>query len=234
MASGNSAVQVSVLIFLVFHLLVTLWLQGISRIEFFVFFSRHDSESGSGTKPTAFDPEKLFTVYAPKGKLGIVLENPDFEGPIVYIIRDNSPLKDKMAVGDRLVAVDEVDVRTMSPVQISKLIAKRSANPMRKLTMLKASASSEQDKEEGKGENSGKQKPQRKTNDGEEEKEADEGDSSKVDVGVGQVKSVRLSEITAAREVCVDQSFESGKSSDEAFPGLGAPEATPEVASAIL
>jgi hypothetical protein len=157
------------------------------------------------------------------------LENPDFEGPIVYIIRDNSPLKDKMAVGDRLIAVDEVDVRTMSPVQISKLIAKRSANPMRKLTMLKALPPTEQDKEAGKGEDSGKQQPQHQPKDGEEEKEADNGDTSKV-----HEKSARLSEITAAREVCVDQSFESGKSSDDACTGLDAPEATPEVASAIL
>jgi C-terminal processing protease CtpA/Prc len=41
-------------------------------------------------------------------------------------------------VGDRLIAVDEVDVRQMTPTKVSKLISKRSSNPMRKLTLLRS------------------------------------------------------------------------------------------------
>lgn len=118
----------------------------------------------------SFDPELLYTVYAPKGKLGIVLENPDNEGPLVYIIRENSPLRDKMEVGDRLIAVDEVDVRSMSPVKISKLISKRSANPVRKMTLLKIPPKSEEDDDE-----TGKEQQQTEAG-AEEEKEADRDD----------------------------------------------------------
>lgn len=66
-----------------------------------------------------------------------MLDNPDDKGPVVYIIKETSPLIDKIEVGDRLVAVDEVDVRAMSPTKVSKLISKRSGNPMRKFTLLR-------------------------------------------------------------------------------------------------
>jgi C-terminal processing protease CtpA/Prc len=78
-----------------------------------------------------------YVVYAPAGRLGIVLDSPDKEGPIVYVIKENSPLFEAIDVGDRLIAVDEVDVRQMSPTKVSKLIGKRSSNPMRKLTLLR-------------------------------------------------------------------------------------------------
>jgi hypothetical protein len=32
-----------------------------------------------------------YVVYAPAGRLGIVLDSPDKEGPIVYVIKENSP-----------------------------------------------------------------------------------------------------------------------------------------------
>jgi C-terminal processing protease CtpA/Prc len=76
-------------------------------------------------------------VYAPAGRLGIVLDSPDKEGPIVYVIKENSPMFEAIDVGDRLIAVDEVDVRQMTPTKVSKLIGKRSSNPMRKLTLLR-------------------------------------------------------------------------------------------------
>jgi len=132
----------------------------------------------------------VYTVYAPKGKLGIVLENPDREGPIVYIIKEMSPLLNKLAVGDRLIAVDEVVVRDMSPTKISKLISKRSANPMRKLTLVKSPPATEQETSV----EDGRQSDERGA---EEEKEED----------VEAVTPVSQS------AVCVDQSFESSEDS---------------------
>jgi hypothetical protein len=40
-------------------------------------------------------------------------------------------------VGDKLVAVDDEDVRTMTAVKVSKLISRKSANPSRKLTIVR-------------------------------------------------------------------------------------------------
>lgn len=85
-------------------------------------------------------PSDEYVVYAPSGKLGIVVDNPeDDSGPIIYAIKETSPLLDsKLNVGDRLVMVDEVDVTKMPPALISKLISRRSQNPMRKLTLHRA------------------------------------------------------------------------------------------------
>jgi hypothetical protein len=57
---------------------------------------------------------------------------------VIHAIKDDSVLKDQVHVGDRLVGVDEVDVRSLSPVKVSKLISKRSTNPLRKLTLTRS------------------------------------------------------------------------------------------------
>lgn len=89
----------------------------------------------------SWDAEHItYLVYAPAGKLGMVLDNRDDDmGPLVCTIKENSPLMDRMDVGDRLMAVDEIDVRAMNSTNISKLISKRSRNPVRKFTMVKNS-----------------------------------------------------------------------------------------------
>jgi len=130
------------------------------------------SQPGASTE--AWDKETEYIVYAPAGKLGIVLDNPDDKGPVVYIIKETSPLMDKIEVGDRLVAVDEVDVRAMSPTKVSKLISKRSANPMRKFTLLRHKKPPKE--EENSGEAQQNPDPPR-----EEEKNSDEVEESKED-----------------------------------------------------
>jgi hypothetical protein len=82
--------------------------------------------------------EDQYVIYAPAGRLGLVVDNPDDGAPVIHAIKDDSVLKDQVHVGDRLVGVDEVDVRSLSPVKVSKLISKRSTNPLRKLTLTRA------------------------------------------------------------------------------------------------
>ena len=93
----------------------------------------------------ASNPDE-YVVYAPSGKLGIVVDNPDDDsGPIIYAIKETSPLLDsKLNVGDRLTMVDEVDVTKMAPALISKLISRRANNPMRKLTLLRTKETQEE------------------------------------------------------------------------------------------
>lgn len=82
--------------------------------------------------------EDHFVIYAPAGKLGLVVDNPDDGAPVVHAIKEDSVLIDQVRVGDRLVGVDEIDVRSLSPVKVSKLISKRSTNPLRKLTLVRS------------------------------------------------------------------------------------------------
>jgi C-terminal processing protease CtpA/Prc len=56
------------------------------------------------------------------------------------MIKEGSPLMDSMVeVGDHIVALDDIDVRNMLPVKVSKLINKRSKHPIRKLTLIRSS-----------------------------------------------------------------------------------------------
>jgi hypothetical protein len=70
--------------------------------------------------------EEQFTVIAPPGKLGMVLDTPPGEGPLVHAINDTSVLKGRVRVGDRLISVDAEDVSTMSADEVSVLITQKS------------------------------------------------------------------------------------------------------------
>ena len=48
----------------------------------------------------------LVTVVAPAGKLGVVLNNPHGDLPVVYAIKESSSLRGMVRVGDLLISVD--------------------------------------------------------------------------------------------------------------------------------
>lgn len=79
------------------------------------------------------------TVIAPAGKLGIVIENPRGDIPIVYAIKETSVLNGRVKVGDLLLSVDEYDCRGMPAVAVSQLISSRAENPKRTLVLLRSS-----------------------------------------------------------------------------------------------
>jgi hypothetical protein len=82
--------------------------------------------------------EEVIVIDAPPGKLGVVIDTPDDGAPIVHAVKDSSVIAHLIQVGDKLVAVDEVDVRSMSAIKVSKLISRKSANPSRKLTVVRS------------------------------------------------------------------------------------------------
>lgn len=101
-----------------------------------------------GAMPTddSFDPgfrdannvkEEIIHIFAPPGKLGVVIDTPDDGAPVVHAVKDSSVIADKITVGDKLVAVDDEDVRSMTAIKVSKLISRKSANPSRKLTVIR-------------------------------------------------------------------------------------------------
>lgn len=84
--------------------------------------------------------EHLIEIYAPGGKLGFILDDSNEEGdgpPIVHQVRSTSILINDIRVGDRLIALDDEDVRQMSSNNVSKLIARKIENPIRKLSILR-------------------------------------------------------------------------------------------------
>ena len=81
--------------------------------------------------------EELIDVFAPPGKLGVVIDTPDDGAPVVHAVKSSSVIADKIRVGDKLVAVDDEDVRSMTAIKVSKLISRKSANSSRKLSLIR-------------------------------------------------------------------------------------------------
>lgn len=104
-------------------------------------FSDADSFDANYREPGANIKEELIDIYAPPGKLGVVIDTPDDGAPVVHAIKDSSVIADKLQVGDKLVAVDDEDVRSMTAIKVSKLISRKSSNPTRKLSILRTTIS---------------------------------------------------------------------------------------------
>lgn len=82
--------------------------------------------------------EEMLEIYAPMGKLGLVIDTPaTATTPVVHAIKDTCPIRREIYVGDKLVAVDDVDVRDMQAVEVSRLISKKSGQEQRKLTIIR-------------------------------------------------------------------------------------------------
>jgi C-terminal processing protease CtpA/Prc len=83
------------------------------------------------------EPEERIEIFAPAGKLGIVIDTPNGGVPMVHAIKESSVLIDRVKVGDKLVMVDGIDTTTMSAIKVSRLISTRSDNPRRVLIFLR-------------------------------------------------------------------------------------------------
>jgi len=82
--------------------------------------------------------EQIIDIFAPPGKLGVVIDTPDEGAPVVHAIKDSSVIADKLKVGDKLIAVDGEDVRAMTAIKVSKVISRKSGNAARKLTIVRS------------------------------------------------------------------------------------------------
>jgi len=114
--------------------------------------NRHDAFNDTDTFEDLYRPNpgiandgainssfQRFTVVAPAGLLGIVLDNPNFDLPVVHAIKETSALNGKVKVGDLLLSVDEADCRGMSTSNISLFLSSRSKNPTRTLELVRGS-----------------------------------------------------------------------------------------------
>ena len=85
------------------------------------------------------DSLQRYAVVAPSGKLGLIMDNPNGDFPIVCAIKEESVLKGKIEVGDLMLQVDEVDCFGLSAKLLSAILNVRSQNPARTLVLAKGS-----------------------------------------------------------------------------------------------
>lgn len=89
-------------------------------------------------------PKQRFDIVAPPGKLGISLATPDSPAPlgpafVVDIRGSHIILTGGLRLGDEIIAIDDRDVRTMSAIDVSKLLGSKSKEKERKITILRDS-----------------------------------------------------------------------------------------------
>jgi len=95
-------------------------------------------------KGDAFAHCYRYTVEAPSGLLGMVVESSVEGTPSVYGIKSTSPLASDVKVGDWLIMVDGLDVSEMDATAVSRLIATKKNNKYRQLVFVRP-ADDEQD-----------------------------------------------------------------------------------------
>ena len=70
--------------------------------------------------------EKIYTrkLIAPPGKLGIVIDTTK-QGARVHLVREDSPLRNSIFPGDRIIGIDDIDTRGMTASGITKIMGKK-------------------------------------------------------------------------------------------------------------
>ncbi|KAL3763041.1 hypothetical protein ACHAW5_000438 [Stephanodiscus triporus] len=90
-----------------------------------------------GGRPSA-DSMEIVQIFAPAGKLGVEVDTPESGGPAyVSSISDNSPLLGRIFLGDRIVAVDNMDVQSLVADDVSKILLVKSTNSRRLISILR-------------------------------------------------------------------------------------------------
>jgi len=82
--------------------------------------------------------EELLVVQTPPGRLGLVIDTVGGGPPVVRTVKEGSVLRGRVREGDRLLAVDDVNVVSMSTIRVTQLITEKSDQPTRKLSLLRS------------------------------------------------------------------------------------------------
>ena len=81
--------------------------------------------------------EGLYDVFAPSGALGIVVDTTK-DGPAVHSLKQTSPMLGLINPGDLIVGLDQQDTRSMTAATLTRLMASKSTQKERKITLLAA------------------------------------------------------------------------------------------------
>ena len=77
-------------------------------------------------------------IIAPPGTLGLVLATQSQGGSVVKDVGEGSQLLGQVLVGDKIVAIDDTDVRTAKHSDVIQLLRSKNTNLERKITILRA------------------------------------------------------------------------------------------------
>lgn len=86
------------------------------------------------TLSTAVNRPGTYDVYAPNGPIGIVVDTSK-DGPCVHSLKSTSPMLGLINPGDLIVALDDEDTRGMTAAALTRLMAKKSRERERKITL---------------------------------------------------------------------------------------------------
>jgi len=105
-------------------------------VESYSTLSRGMPSEIGNTISTSDAMTKTRECWAPPGKLGIVIDT-SINGPVVHRVNAGSPLEGVLWPGDIIVAINDVDTKSLSASAITSLMAKN-MNQRRRLTVLSA------------------------------------------------------------------------------------------------
>lgn len=77
----------------------------------------------------------LYDVFAPPGPIGIVVDTTK-HGPAVHSLKRTSPMLGLINPGDLIVGLDDEDARGMTAATLTRLMARKSNQKERKITLL--------------------------------------------------------------------------------------------------
>jgi C-terminal processing protease CtpA/Prc len=77
----------------------------------------------------------LYDVFAPAGPIGIIVDTTK-NGPAVHSLKQTSPMLGLINPGDLIVALDDEDTRGMTAATLTRLMAQKSNQRERKITLL--------------------------------------------------------------------------------------------------
>ena len=89
----------------------------------------NSSKAGASQRAGAYD------VFAPPGPIGIVVDTSK-EGPAVHSLKSTSPMLGLITPGDLIIALDDEDTSNMTAASLTKLMAKKSRQSERKITLV--------------------------------------------------------------------------------------------------
>merc|ERR1712194_616324 len=89
---------------------------------------------------TACDNTCIVDIVVPAGKTGFFIDSSSRGSGLasyVCLILENCPVRDKICIGDEIMAVDGEDVSKLKGVHVSMLLRSKSKNAMRKITVIR-------------------------------------------------------------------------------------------------
>jgi hypothetical protein len=95
---------------------------------------QNDRSDNKSTLSSVMQRPGTYDVYAPSGPIGIVVDTSS-DGPSVHSLKSNSPMLGLITAGDLIIALDNEDTRGLSAAELTRLMAKKSRQRERKITL---------------------------------------------------------------------------------------------------